>query len=1116
MAAYLVVISGSDRGREWPLADGGRCVVGRSEGADFQLSDPVVSRRHFQVISEDGACRLTDLESSSGTFVNGERTPSCELIPGDRIRIGSTVLTFETDDSRIEEAGSPEIAVTAERGELARFVGRSFQGYDIEEILAAGSRSVVFRARNQKTGKPVALKILQSELTHSDEERQRFVRSIKVVAVAKSPHLVQIQAAGRKGQNYWVAMEFVAGESLPAFVARAGKNGSLAPEDVVRLGIDITHALCAIREHKFLHRNISPENILYDAEQDLFKLNGLTLAKALEGQWSQDLTAAGVVLGDVGCYAPEQLRGSRDVDGRVDLYSLGATLYSVLTGQAPFRLDNMPHVLKVVTICSQVPPRPRSLRPDIPAALDDLVMKLLEKKPEDRYATPDELLDALESMTGDAADDATDAAPSDSTPPGESVVVALQGVTPPAQTARPVAARHPSRRSAMRWLPAGIVAALVLVVVVLGTRSRSKSKQRVVPAQDRLESVTVAESSPVTSRGEFLRGDEPVGRMPERSPFDEDPPPRSLAANMPADNSPFMERSSQTKSPFAEPSEAAATPSTKNVPATPAPEKSPFALPVEPIEKPRVAADTAVAQPKRSNIIAGSAVDIVAFINQEVRKGWTENGATPTAVADDSEWLRRVHLDLVGTIPAVDVVEAFLADKNPAKRARIIERLLDTQDYVTHWSTLWTNLSVGRFAGQRTGRNGMLRFFREAFARNRAWNDIVVDLLSAEGHFEENGAVNFVLIDLPGAARDAAEITDKTTRLLMGIQLQCTQCHNHPFNDWQQRLFWEFNSFFRGAQRVEYMKYDARQGISVFDYAELINQPVTQPVYFERRSGLMEVAYPKYFGQAVELAPDSNRRRELAQLMIAGERPLIALAQVNRMWAHFFGYGLTRPFDDMGPHNPASHPDLLNRLADEFVKNQYDLKQLIRWIVSCDAYHLASRRDSTDKVDNPTQGDTPLFSHYYLKALSPETLCESLSVATSLGDVAAVNREQWDRTRLQLLNQLLQNLFGNMTDDITAYSGSIPQMLLLMNGDFVKQVTSSQPGSLVPALCKQYPADPERTRILYLKILGREPDRAEAALVVKQIGRRKDKDPVPVYQNLVWALLNSNEFAVNH
>src|SRR6185369_8483023 len=152
-----------------------------------------------------------------------------------------------------------------------------------------------------------------------------------------------------------------------------------------------------------------------------------------------------------------------------------------------------------------------------------------------------------------------------------------------------------------------------------------------------------------------------------------------------------------------------------------------------------------------------------------------------------------------------------------------------------------------------------------------------------EGHFEEHGAVNFLLVDLPGAARDGAEVTDKTTRLLLGIQLQCTQCHNHPFNDWQQRLFWEFNAFFRGAQRAEHMKYDARQGISVFDYAELINRPVDQPVSFERRSGLMEVAYPKFFGQAVELQPSSDRRQELARLMVAGDRPAIALAQVNRV-----------------------------------------------------------------------------------------------------------------------------------------------------------------------------------------------------------------------------------------
>src|SRR6185369_10249345 len=130
--------------------------------------------------------------------------------------------------------------------------------------------------------------------------------------------------------------------------------------------------------------------------------------------------------------------------------------------------------------------------------------------------------------------------------------------------------------------------------------------------------------------------------------------------------------------------------------------------------------------------------------------------------------------------------------------------------------------------------------------------------------------------------------------------------------------------------------------------------------------------------------------------------------------------------------------------------------------------------------------------------------------------ITAAIHEQQLAVRQRVLNQTLAEYAAGATDDVTTYSGSIPQMLLMMNGDFIKQELSAQSGGFVPALCKQYPTDPERIRILYLKILGREPDRTEAALVTRQIGRRKDKDAVAVYQNLVWALLNSNEFAINH
>lgn len=1090
MSCYLIVISGSDHGKELLIPDAARCTVGRSPEVDLLLDDAAVSRRHFTIMDVDGTWRLIDLESTSGTFVNGEKVQICALIPGDRIRVGSTDLDFTTDESRADDASSADVALSPDLQDLERFVGRTFQGYHIDSILAAGGRSVVFRARYQKKDRPTALKILKGDFAQSEEDLQRFVRGINAAKDARSPHIVRVYAAGRRGRNCWVAMEFVQGETLAEFIARVGTDDRLPPDQALRLGIDMAQALMAIREHKFLHRNVTPENILHDAEQNLFKLNGLMWAKALEGKWSEGVTAAGHVLGDIRYYAPEQLGSGAQVDTRVDLYSLGATLYTVLTGQAPFRVESLPLLSQVAAICSQVPERPGALRPGIPDGLDAAVMKLLAKNPDDRYQTPAELLADLERLAEIAA-----------TPDRQSIRSTENGVVkaeapgmPRAAAAVETSAAPEKVRKLSRfvWLAPGAAVLLIGLAIVVANRPGHPPEHRAVDDEEALDAA-----------------EEVVSDFAD----DESASPSQPRVNKRAYGAAL------TREVDSVATASTGTPATRPDSMQPANQRQPaesksIAKLSEPAIVPGRPGKVSSSKTELPIPVAGSSAGIVSLINQEIHRGWTAGNVQPSPLADDSEWLRRIHLDLIGRIPSVDVVEKFLADKNTSKRAGMIERLLDSQDYVQYWSTVWANLSVGRRPGGRASRTAMLRYFRDAFNKNRAWNEIVVELVSAEGHYEENGAVNFVLAEIPGAANDAVEITDKATRLLMGVQVQCTQCHNHPFNDWQQRQFWEFNAFFRGTARADRTRFDAQRGMDVFDYAELINNWVDGPVYFERRTGLMEVAYPKFFGQAIEVQRDSNRRSELARMMVAGELPSIALAMVNRMWGHLFGCGFTRPIDDMGPHNPPSHPELLNRLAVEFVSSGYDLKQLIRWIVSCDAYHLTSRASSENDRDNPALGGLPLFSHYYLKALSPESLCESLLVATSAGDAGKADWEQATRNRQRLIDQFLDEYVDGGNDATTTYSGSIPQSLTLMNGDLIRKGISTQQGSFIRSLIARHKTDPERIRKLYLTILGREPDRAETALIVKRLHRRKDN--AVVYQNACWALLNSNEFAINH
>jgi Protein of unknown function (DUF1549)/Protein of unknown function (DUF1553) len=503
----------------------------------------------------------------------------------------------------------------------------------------------------------------------------------------------------------------------------------------------------------------------------------------------------------------------------------------------------------------------------------------------------------------------------------------------------------------------------------------------------------------------------------------------------------------------------------------------------------------------------------VAFIDQQIRQGWTDNDVQPSTQADDEEWFRRVHLDLVGHIPAWNEIERFHRDKNPAKRAALVDKLLDSPGYVRNWTTLWTNLTVGRKQVRFVNRTAMERFFREAFAQNRPWNEIVYDLVAAEGRSNENGAVNYLLAQMVNND-EAVQATAKTTRLFMGVQVQCTQCHNHPFNEWKQDQFWQINSFLRQTRRINHRKFDSASGQQVDDYAELVPGNFSGPVFFEKRSGEMQVAYPIFNDAKVDPGSETNRRRELARLMTTGDNPLIARAMVNRTWAHFMGCGFTTPVDDMGPHKPPSHPELLDRLSQEFVKSGYDVRRLIRWICDCEAYNLTSRAGKKNAVDDPTRGHVPLFSRMYPKPLEAEQLYDSLLMATNAGNAGETNWAEAQKQRDAWLQQFIIAFGTDEVDEANTFNGTIPQALLMMNGPLVEKAVSAEKGSF---LCSVLESDGDETRKiqqLYLATLSRHARGHEESAAGNLLESERDK--LAAFQDLFWALLNSNEFIINH
>src|SRR5262249_29511204 len=362
---------------------------------------PHVSRVHCQIQMEADRVIVSDYESAGGTFVNNRKINQQEIKPGDTIRIGETQLRYQDDDMADASTMAPKTAtpqpVAVLAGDLAELSGKPISHFQVGPVIAKGHNGVVFKARDTKENRDVALKILWPEISKIDDEMQRFIRAIKTMLPLKHPNLVEIYGAGKTGQYCWTAMEFVDGESLTQVIQRIGVAGLLDWRNAVRVAIHVARALEYAEEHQIIHRNITPANILVRSSDKLTKLGDMMLAKALEGTLAETITRPGELVGDVSYMSPERTKGTlAEVDGRSDIYSLGATIYALLTGRPPFIGDSLTDTVRKIRQAE--PEKPKKYQLAIPDQFEGVVLKMLAKRPEDRYQTAAELLKELERV----------------------------------------------------------------------------------------------------------------------------------------------------------------------------------------------------------------------------------------------------------------------------------------------------------------------------------------------------------------------------------------------------------------------------------------------------------------------------------------------------------------------------------------------------------------------------------------------------------------------------------------------------------------------------------------------------------------------------------------------
>jgi hypothetical protein len=507
---------------------------------------------------------------------------------------------------------------------------------------------------------------------------------------------------------------------------------------------------------------------------------------------------------------------------------------------------------------------------------------------------------------------------------------------------------------------------------------------------------------------------------------------------------------------------------------------------------------------------------LAATIDRHLAAAWEANKVQPSPLANDAEFLRRVYLDLAGSIPAVAEVRAFLDDPRPDKRRRLVEHLLEGPRYVTHFTNVWRALLLPESMNNvQTGflAPGFESWLRGKLQQNTPYDAMVRELLTlpmdgpVRNPFgQPNGTPTPIAFYLAKEVKPE-NVAAAVSRLFLGVKIECAQCHDHKFADWKREQFWSFAAFFAGLQRQGNGDF-VNAGREVADRHELTIPGTEHKV----QAVFLDGTEPKW-------KTSTSARATLAEWMTRKDNPYFARAAVNRLWAYFFGTGIIDPVDDIaGGEQEASHPELLDELARQFADHHFDLKYLIRAITATHAYQLSSLATNTG------QDDPRLFARMPLRGLSAEQLFDSIAQATGYREEAVPNQ------RIFFGNPTVRgrfiSRFANASDRPTEVQTSILQALSMMNGQITATATDLERSETLTALIDAPFMDTvERVETICLAVLSRKPTPRELSSLVAYVEKGgsaadtstdKDKNYHRALADVFWVLLNSGEFFLNH
>ena len=505
---------------------------------------------------------------------------------------------------------------------------------------------------------------------------------------------------------------------------------------------------------------------------------------------------------------------------------------------------------------------------------------------------------------------------------------------------------------------------------------------------------------------------------------------------------------------------------------------------------------------------ADEALQLAARIDELISQKWQAEKAVPAPPANDDAYIRRASLDIAGKIPSVAELHAFLDDTSPDKRLKLVDRLLDSPAYITHFSNVWRTVMLPEAESNLEVRvliPGFEAWLRKQLTANTPYDALVREILTvpvdprlAANPLQPQSEVTPVGFYQTKQLKPE-NLAAGTARMFLGVRIECAQCHDHPFDSWKREQFWGYAAFFAGVERDQSGDKGALDAIrELFGSRELMI-PGTDT----------KVVPTHLDGEQPKLKFRDRPRNVLADWMISDRNAYFSRTAVNRLWGHFFGVGIVNPVDDFTADNPPSHPELLDELARAFAAHKSDFKFLIRAITASRTYQLSSQKTHKGQ-DNPR-----LFARMALKGLSPEQLFDSIAQATGYHEPSG-SRNPPGMMNNTPREEFVQ-VFDNHSDSITEQQTTILQALSMMNGQFVSDATGLEKSATLAAVT-EFPlmTTAERIEALYLAALSRKPrpneldrlttyvDSAEGS----EVSKRRLSD-------VFWALLNSSEFLFN-